>query len=91
MKYLNRTNEKNLTISDDNLKMIKCYVDESFAVHPDFKSNIREMKNIGQGAMQSVSSKHKLNTRISTDSELVAVGDTSVCISWKVLFIEWEG
>ena len=80
-----------LTLSADYLRVVKFYVDAGFAVHPDFKSNIREMKNIGQGAMQSVSSKHKLNTRISTDSELVAVGDTSVCISWKVLFIEWEG
>ena len=52
MKYLNGTNEKNLTMSDDNLKMIKCYVDASFAVYPDLKSNIREIKNIGQGAMQ---------------------------------------
>ena len=39
-----------------------------------------------QGVMQSVSSKHKLNTRINAEAELVAVGDASVYILWTVIF-----
>ena len=46
---------------------------------------------IGQGAMQSVSRKHKLNIRIITEAELVAVDCESVYILWDVLFIECQG
>ena len=31
--------------------VIKWYVDASFAVHPDFNSNIRAIMTLGQGAM----------------------------------------
>ena len=66
-------------------------MDESFEFHPDFKSHIRPIMNMGQGAMQSVPRKPKLNMRSSTEAGLVAVGDTSVYILWKVLFIECKG
>ena len=46
---------------------------------------------IEQGAMKSVSRKHKLTMRIITYTELVIVVDTSVYILWTVLFIEWQG
>ena len=48
----------------------------SFAAQPDFMSHIREIMNMEQGEMHLVSRKHKLNTRISTEAEFVAVGDT---------------
>ena len=51
-------------------------MDESFEFHPDFKSHIRSIMNMGQGAMQSVPRKTKLNMRSSTEAGLVAVGDT---------------
>jgi len=36
-EYLNGTRDDVLTICADNLKIIKLYVDVTFAVHPDFK------------------------------------------------------
>ena len=66
IKYLNSTKKKYLTLSDDDLKVVKWYVDESFAVNPDFKSHTGVIMTIVQGAMQSVSRKQKLNTRRST-------------------------
>ena len=41
IKYLNGTNKKYLTLSVDDLKVVKYYADASFAVHPDFKSHTR--------------------------------------------------
>ena len=38
INYLNRTNKNYLTLSSDVLKLIKWYMDASFAVHPDFNS-----------------------------------------------------
>ena len=66
IKYFNGTNKNYLTLSADNLKVIKWYVDTSFAVHPDFKSHTEVIITMGQGAMQSVSRKQKLNKRRST-------------------------
>ena len=45
---LNRTNKKNLNLSADDLKVIKFYVDASFAVHPDSKSHTGVIMNMGQ-------------------------------------------
>jgi hypothetical protein len=54
MQCLNGTKEENLTLSADNLRVVKLYVDASFAVHPDFKSHTSAMITLGKGAMQSI-------------------------------------
>ena len=91
MKYLNGTREKVLTLSIDNLRVIKWYVDASFAVHPDFKSHTGATMTMGRGAIISSSRKQKLNTRSSTESELVGVDDIIVLILWTKLFLDWMG
>jgi hypothetical protein len=60
MKYLNGTKEENLTLSADDLRVVKWYVDASFAVHPDFKSHTGTMMTLGKGAMQSIARKQKM-------------------------------
>ena len=67
-----------LTLSDDDLKVVKWYVDASFAVHPDFKVHTKVIMTMGHRVMQSVSRKQKLNTRISTDAELVSVDNAYI-------------
>jgi hypothetical protein len=93
MKYLNGTRELKLTLSADNLHCIKWYVDASFAVHPDYKSHTGATMSYGggDGAVQSISRKQKLNTRSSTESELVGFVDVSVMILWTKLFLEEQG
>ena len=68
IKYLNGTNKKFLTLSADDLKVVKWYVDASFAVRPDFKSHTGTIVTMGQGAMRSVSRKQKIKTRSSTEA-----------------------
>jgi hypothetical protein len=77
----------------DDLHCIKWYVDASFAVHPDYKSHTGAtmLYGDGNGAVQSISRKQKLNTRNSTESELVGVYDVSVMILWTKLFLEEQG
>jgi hypothetical protein len=48
MNYLNGTKEENLTLSADNLRVVKWYVDASFAVHPDSKSHTGAMMTLGK-------------------------------------------
>jgi hypothetical protein len=38
MKYLNGTRSEYLTLSADDLRVVKWYVDASFVVHPDFNA-----------------------------------------------------
>jgi hypothetical protein len=93
MKYLNGTRDLRLTLSADKLNCIKWYVDTRFAVHPDFKSHtgITMKFGDGEGAPQSSSRKQKLNTKSSTESELVGADDVSVMILWTKLFLEEQG
>ena len=89
MKYLNGTRKMRLTLSANNLHCIKWYVDASFAVHPDFKSHTGATMSYGDGsgATQSISRKQKLNTKSSTEAELVGVDDMSFMILWTKLFL----
>ena len=66
-------------------------MDASFEVYPEFNSNIRVTMTMVQGGIQPIYRKHKLRMRVSTEAEVVAVGDTSVCILLTVLFIECQG
>ena len=66
-------------------------MDAAFAVHPDFKSHTGAVMTMGDGAIQSISRKQKLNTRSSTESELVGVDDVSTMILWTKLFLEAQG
>ena len=91
LKYCNGTRQDKLILSADTLHVIKWYVDASFAVHPDFKSHTGGVMTFGGGAVQSISRKQKLNTRSSTEAELVGADDASTMILWTKLFMEEQG
>ena len=90
-KYVNGTKEFHLTITIDDVKIIRWFIDASFAVHPDFKSHTGGNMFWGRGAVISESVKQKLNTRSSTESEVVGVDDVATKVLWAKLFIEAQG
>ena len=54
VRIINNVNGKNknyITISDDDLKVIKWYADASFAVHPYLKSHTGAIMTMGQVSM----------------------------------------
>ena len=91
IQYLNGTREKFLTLSIDTVGVIKWYIDASFAVHHDFKSHTGAEMTMGKGTMIPVSKKQRLNTKSSTEAELVGVDDVSVYVLWTMLFLEEQG
>ena len=91
LKYINGTRKDKLILSADNLHVIKWYVDCAFAVHPDFRSHTGGNMTYGQGTPVSMSRKQKLNTRSSTEAELVGPDDLSTLILWTRLFMEAQG
>ena len=91
MEYLNGTKELKLRLRADNLRVIKWYVDASYAVHPDYKSHTGAVMTMGRGAVQAMSKKQKLNTRSSTEAELVGADDAATMILWTGLFMKDQG
>ena len=91
MKYLNGTMELVLTLRANNLHILLWYVDAAFAVHPNFRSHSGGMLTMGKGAIISGSKKQKLNTRSSTESELVGADDFASIMLWAKLFLEAQG
>jgi hypothetical protein len=91
MKYLNGTRELVLTLGVDDLTVINWYVDASFAVHPDYRSHTGAVMTYGTGSIQALSRKQKLNTRSSTEAELVGVDDALNQVLWTKLFLEDQG
>jgi hypothetical protein len=91
MKYLNGTRSDDLILSTDDTSVVKWFVDASFAVHPDFRSHTGGMMTLGRGAVQSLSKKQKLNTKSSTEAELVGADDASVLLLWTKLFLAEQG
>ena len=91
MKYLNGMQDMKLTLSAEKLRSIKWYVDASFAVHPDFRSQTGGTMTFGKGVVQSLSKKQKLNTRSSTEAELAGTDDVATQILCTKHFMEAQG
>ena len=91
MLYIKSTPNWHLTLSADNLTTVKWFIDASFAVHPDFKSHTGATMTMGEGAMQTLSRKQKLNSRSSTEAELIAVDDAITQVLWTRLFMAEQG
>ena len=91
IKYLRQTEDLALTIECDNLLVIKWWVDASFGCHIDLKSHTGGMMSLGEGAIYATSTRQKLNTRSSTEGELVAVHDVMPQILWTRNFLMEQG
>jgi hypothetical protein len=88
MKFLNRTQDDKLVLGCEDIRKVHWFVDASFATHPDGKSHSGAMMTFGRGAVQSISMKQRINTKSSTEAELVAPFDVSSPMLWTRLFLE---
>ena len=72
MDYMKRTEDDVLTLSMKNIRVVKWWVDGSYDVHEDSKSQIGETMSLGQWSIYITSTNQKINTKSSTKTELVA-------------------
>ena len=70
---------------------MKFYADASFGVHRTFRSHTGGCMTMGTGCIISTSAKQKLNTKSSTEAELVAADDISNILMWSKNFMEFQG
>jgi hypothetical protein len=91
IKYLRGDPHVPLTLEADDARVMKWWVDASFAVHPDMKSHTGATASLGKGSVYSTSTRQKLNTKSSTEAELVAVDDVMPMILWTRYFLNAQG
>ena len=91
LSYLNKTQELVVRLEADDSQMVNWHIDASFAVHKDYRSHTGGTMTLGRGVITSISSKQKVNTRSSTEAELVSVDDVIAKILWAKLFLEAQG
>jgi hypothetical protein len=92
LKYLNGTKYLKLSLTVENLGLLKWYVDGSHSVHWDHcKGHRGAMFTMGKGATSSYSGKVKLNTRSLTETELVTAAMFVPEMLWSLYFIQAQG
>ena len=91
MRYLRGTNELPLILSADSTNIVKWWVDGSYGIHPDARSQKSGTASLGKGSFTSTSIKQRLNTRSSTDTELVAADDLMPHLCWTNYLLECQG
>jgi hypothetical protein len=88
LRYLQGTKELVLTLEADRCGAIQWWIDASFAVHPDMKSHSTGITmSLGKGSPFSSSISQKLNTKRSTEAELVGMDDGMPLIIWTRNFM----
>ena len=66
MQCLRNTTEMPLTLRADGSNIVKWWVDGSYAVHPDMRSQTGGTMSLGKGAIISTYIKQKMNTKSLT-------------------------
>jgi hypothetical protein len=78
-------------VGADELGKLRTWVDASYAVHPDMKSHTGGVMSFGTGGIICKSTKQKLNTKSSTEAEVVGASDYLPHTLWVKMFMEKQG
>ena len=91
MEYLRVDRLRPLIMSADGSGVLMWYVDASFAIHPNMRSHTGGGLTMGRGFPIVISTKQKLNTKSSTESEIVGVDDMMPIVVWSRYFLMAQG
>ena len=91
MCFLAETKNDVLTLEADDNQSNEYWIDAAFAVHPDYRSHTGAIQTLGKGAVSSISTKQKVNSRSSTEAELIGIDDVIAKVLWSKRFIEAQG
>jgi hypothetical protein len=91
LRYIRCTIHLPLILRADSLNVIKWWVDASFATHDNCRGHTGATMSLGRGSIIGMSKKQKINTRSSTESELVGADDAIPHMMWTCYFLEGQG
>ena len=71
----------------EKINIIKCWVDASYDIHTDYRSHIGATISLGWVSLSSMSKRQKINSRISTEAELIGADNVIPGFQWSRYFI----
>ena len=83
-------NDKRI-IGANGLNDLLTWVDAAYAVHPNMRSHTGGCMSFGLGTLHARSTKQKLNTKSSTEAEIVGISDYLPFNIWLRMFLEEQG
>ena len=91
LEYIHGSIDLTLTIGATDLQHLHTWVDASYGVHPNMRSHTGGLVSFGIGGLTCRSSKQKLNTKSSTEAELVGASDYLPHVVWILNFLRAQG
>ena len=91
LDYLKATKDDERIIGATSLDKLMTWVDASYAIHDNMRSHTGGMMSFGIGALHTKSTRQKLNTKSSTEAELVVVSEYLPYHIWLINFLEHQG
>jgi hypothetical protein len=91
LRYLNSTRQLGIRLQYDPSNPLQAYVDASYGVHEDFRSHTGMVISLGSGPIDTRSTKQKINTKSSTEAELVGLSDMTSKVIWHREFLRNQG
>jgi KUP system potassium uptake protein len=91
LQFLSQTIDDERVIGADDLSQLATFVEGSYAIHHDMKSHTGGAMSFGTGIVHGKASKQKLNTKSSTETEVVAASDYLPYNIWLRHFMEAQG
>jgi hypothetical protein len=91
LRYINGTRQLGLTLSASERLFVHCFIDASYGTHSDYKSHTGSSTTLGEGSIESVSSKQKLVSKSSAEAELISLSDRFSSAIWVSNFLTSQG
>lgn len=91
VKYLRGSSKYGIVLDAEKVLQVIAYIDASHAVHLDHKSHTGCVLSLGRGPIYVKSSSQKINTKSSTESELVGLSDSITQVIWTRNFLIEQG
>jgi hypothetical protein len=91
MSYIRGTHTMLLILSTNGSGILKWWVEASFAVHPNMRGHSGGVLSLERGFPIVSATKQKLNTRSSTETEIVGDDDFMPAICWTRYFMKAQG
>ena len=91
LSFLHQTKDDVRIIGAKSVQELYTWVDAAFAVHNNMRSQTGGAMSFGYGMIHCRSSKQKLNTKSSTEAELVGTSEYVPFSIWMALFMEAQG
>ena len=89
--WLKRTIDDIRTIGATSLTELYTYIDAAFAVHDNMRSHTGGAISMGYGIVHGKSSMQKINTKSSTEAELVGISEYVPYNLWLLHFLDAQG